>query len=239
MRAMTRAAAVPFSTVLSLAATALLASQLTFCPLSAEAQPAAATRSAVASGSSATQCNQSAPARAEVTVLIAYASRTGATEAMAQAVEVGAARVPATHVVRKRVDTVTTDDLLGAHAIILGSPVHNGGIASEVKAFIDRWPFGRLQDKVGAAFVAAGATSSGEELAMMDLLASMMIYRFVLCGGEQSESAFGASTITVEGKPTAVQGKADEAGLAKARALGERVARVTRALADGGWPTRR
>ena len=172
----------------------------------------------------------------EVVVLIAYASRTGATEAMAAAVAQGASSVSGTRVVRKKVESITTEELLAADAIVVGTPVHNGGVSVEVKTFLDRWPFGQLQNKVGAAFVAAGATSSGEELTMMNLIASMLIYRFVVVGGEVSEAAFGASAITVEGKLPAAQGKADAAALGKARGLGARVASLTHALVAGGWP---
>ena len=172
----------------------------------------------------------------DVVVLIAYASRTGATEAMAAAVAQGASSVSGTRVVRKKVESITTEELLAADAIVVGTPVHNGGVSVEVKTFLDRWPFGQLQNKVGAAFVAAGATSSGEELTMMNLIASMLIYRFVVVGGEVSEAAFGASAITVEGKLPAAQGKADAAALGKARGLGARVASLTHALVAGGWP---
>jgi NAD(P)H dehydrogenase (quinone) len=158
---------------------------------------------------------------------------------MSIAVEQGAASVPGTHVVRKRVGAVTEDDLLAAHAIVLGTPVHNAGVAADMKAFVDRWPFDKLQNKVGAVFVAAGNASAGEEVTMLNTLASMLIYRFVLVGGESVDSAFGASAITSEGRPKDQEGKVTATALAKAHGLGERVARVAKALAAGGWPDRK
>jgi NAD(P)H dehydrogenase (quinone) len=168
-----------------------------------------------------------------VTVLIAYFSKGGATAAMAKAVEEGARTVRNTAVVLKTIDKVTTDDLLGADAIIVGSPVYNGGMAGEVKSFIDGWPFGRLKEKVGAAFCAAGGTSAGEELTMMSILQSMLIFQFVIVGGDSWQAAFGASAVTEEGKPQSQRGVADAAARAKARALGVRVARLANVIRKG------
>jgi NAD(P)H dehydrogenase (quinone) len=167
-----------------------------------------------------------------VTVLIAWFSRGGSTAVMARAVEEGARAVPRTRVVAKTIDQVSADDLLSADAIIVGSPVYNGGMAGEIKRFIDGWPFGRLKDKVGAAFCAGGGTSAGEELALVGILQSMLVFQFVIVGGDSWDAAFGASAITEEGRPPDRRG-VDEAAKAKARALGTRVARVTQALVRG------
>ena len=162
-------------------------------------------------------------------VLVAYASATGNTERMAKAVAEGAGTVANVAVSLKRVADVSDDDLLKADAIIVGSPVYNGGMAATVKAFIDRWPFDKLHDKVGAAFVTGGGASSGEELAQMQILSSMLIFRFVIVGGDSALAPFGASAIVEEGKPPNAKG-VDAAALDKARALGARVARVASRL---------
>ena len=167
----------------------------------------------------------SAAAQRPVRVLIAYASATGYTERMARAVGEGAKQVEPVAVVLKRVADVTEADLLEADAIIVGSPVYNGGMAATVKAFIDRWPFEKLHDKVGAAFVTGGGASSGEELAQMSILSAMLIFRFVVVGGDTALAPFGASAIVEEGKPADAKG-VDDAALAKARGLGARVTRV-------------
>lgn len=172
---------------------------------------------------------------APVTVLVAYASMTGATEDMAGAVAAGASSVAHTHVIRKRVGDVTTDDLLAAHAIVVGTPVHNAGMLAEVAQFLDRWPFEQMNGRVGAAFVSAGGTSAGEELTTLNLLSAMLVHRFVIVGGDTWQAAFGASAITEEGQPTDRQGKVAERDREEARALGRRVATVAHALARGGW----
>jgi NAD(P)H dehydrogenase (quinone) len=163
-------------------------------------------------------------------VLVAYYSKTGATEKMARAVDAGAKSVAGTTVIVKAIDQVSDKDLLDADAIVVGSPVYNGGMAGAVKQFIERWPFGKLKDKVGAAFCAGGGASAGEELTLMNIISSMLIFQFVIVGGESWQAAFGASAITEEGKPQERRG-VDEAALAKARGLGARVARVAAKLA--------
>jgi NAD(P)H dehydrogenase (quinone) len=169
------------------------------------------------------------PAKRDTVVLIAYHSVTGTTETLARAVEEGARSVAGTRVLLKRVGEVSADDLLGADAVIVGTPVYNGGVSSEVKQFIDRWPFGRLKDKVGAAFCAAGGASAGEEIALVSLIASMLIFQFVIVGGETWHAAFGASAITEEGRPPGAR-VVGETAKAHARGLGARVARVAGAL---------
>ena len=164
-----------------------------------------------------------------VRVLVAYASVTGNTAKMAQAVAEGARSVSGTTVVVKRVTDVTDADLKAADAIIVGSPVHNAGMAAEVKAFIDRWPFEQLPDKVGAAFVTGGGMSSGEELVQLQILSAMLIFRFVVVGGDSALAPFGAAAVVEEGKPASAQG-VDAAALDKARGLGARVARVAARL---------
>jgi len=177
----------------------------------------------------AAQATAPPAASTTVRVLVAYDSTTGNTEKMAKAVAEGAGKVPATEVVLKRVGDVRDADLLAADAIIVGSPVYNGGMAGTVKAFIDRWPFEALHDKVGAAFVTGGGASSGEELAQMQILSAMLIFRFIVVGGDSALAPFGASAIIEEGKAPKDYG-VDAAALDKARALGARVARTAARL---------
>lgn len=48
-------------------------------------------------------------------------------------------------------------------------------------------------------FVTSGGMSAGEELTMVNLLHSMMIFRMIIAGGERWTSAFGASAVVSEG----------------------------------------
>lgn len=67
-------------------------------------------------------------------------------------------------------------------------------------AFLSTWAISDdLSRKVGAVFVTGGGISSGEELTMVNLLHSMLIFRMVVVGGERWTSAFGASAVVAEG----------------------------------------
>ncbi|TSA22357.1 flavodoxin family protein [bacterium] len=164
-------------------------------------------------------------------VLIAYYSQTGHTRAMAEAVARGARSVKTVNVKLLTVTEATTEDLLKADAIIVGSPVYNANVAPEVASFMNRWPFdgSSMRDKIGAAFVSSGGISAGEELTQLNILHSMMVFGMIVVGGEDWRSAFGASAITGE-KPfdQVVTGKdVAEEFEKKGEALGKRVAELT------------
>lgn len=162
-----------------------------------------------------------------VTVLIAYHSLSGNTERMAEAVAEGAKLVEGTKVVLKRVGQVTAEDLFSADAIVVGSPVYWANMAGEVKTFFDDWQFKfgvfpefKMRDKVGAAFVTGGQVSGGKELTMLTILAAMLGNQMIVVSGG---GAFGASA-TTEGDSPGI----DKKELAEAKALGQRVATVTK-----------
>ncbi len=173
-----------------------------------------------------------ADSETEVKVLIVYHSVKGHTRAMAEAVAEGARSMDGTAVRLLTVAEADTADVLWADAIAVGSPVYNANVAPEVQSFINRWPFkGQpLRDKVGAAFVAAGAISAGEEAAQLSLLRSMLVFGMVVAGGPKWRSAFGASAVTEE-RPFAPETGVDEQFLTKARDLGQRVAELAGRLA--------
>lgn len=159
------------------------------------------------------------------TVLIVYHSETGNTEMMAQAVKDGVESVEGIHVLLKTVEEATTQDLLDAHAIILGSPVYNANVSPPVSAFLSSWPFeGQpLKGKIGAAFVTAGGVSSGEELTQMNILQSMLIFGMLVMGGPDWSTPFGASAI--RGDQFFPYDEPIHPGfLEKGKALGQRVA---------------
>lgn len=160
------------------------------------------------------------------TVLIAYYSQSGHTKTMAQAVEEGAKSVTNVRVILRTIDQVSSQELLEADAIVVGSPVYNANVAPAVQEFINAWPFeGRpLKNKLGAAFVTGGGMSIGEELVQLNLLHSMLIHGMLVLGGAETEAAFGASAIT--GELPFQTGKVEEQFLVKGRGLGKRVAEM-------------
>jgi NAD(P)H dehydrogenase (quinone) len=176
-----------------------------------------------------------APAHAEepsitaVKVLIAYHSLSGNTERMAEAVAEGAKTIPGTEVTLKRVGQVTANDLFSSDAVIVGSPVYWSNMSGEVKTFFDNWQFKfgvfpdfKMKNKVGAAFSTGGQVSGGKEVTMLTILAAMLGNQMIVVSGG---GAFGASA-TSEGDSRGIDNKE----LADARALGQRVADVTKLL---------
>lgn len=163
-------------------------------------------------------------------VLVVYFSQTGHTRVMAEAVASGARTVTGVETKLQTIAETTNADLLGADAIIVGSPVHNANAAPEVVNFMSRWPFEGtpLRDKIGAAFVTGGGFSAGEELVQLNILHSMMIFGMIVVGGADWTSPFGASAITAEAPfDSLAAGKhVAQNFLQKGERLGKRVAEV-------------
>jgi NAD(P)H dehydrogenase (quinone) len=172
------------------------------------------------------------PARSAVSaqnVLVVYHSVTDHTRLMAEAVASGAGEVAGADVRILPVGGVAMDDLLWAHAVVVGGPVRSGNVSPEVAAFLNTFPFdGRMMDKVGAAFTTGGGISAGEELALVATLHAMLMYGMIVVGGPDWTSAFGASAVTGEAPFTDPSGGVRLAPgfLDKSRALGRRVAEV-------------
>ncbi len=167
-----------------------------------------------------------------IKVLVTYHSLSGNTERMAEAVVAGAKSAPGTQVVLKRVAQVTAEDLLSADAVVVGSPVYWSNMSGEVKTFFDNWQFKfgvfpefKMKNKVGAAFATGGQISSGKEVTMLTILAAMLGNQMIVVSGG---GAFGASA-TTEGHSPGI----DDQELADARALGRRVADVTKLIRVG------
>ena len=168
-------------------------------------------------------------------VLIAYHSVTGNTEKMAQGVADGAKSVAGATADLKRVSDVTTEDLLSADAVIVGSPVYFGNVSGEVKTFLDNWflKFGvfrdaKMQDKVGAAFVTGAAVSNGKETAMQAIHAALIMNQMVIVSAGGAFGAYGASATTGPDSPGI-----DDKKLESARALGKRVAEFAAIIRRG------
>jgi len=170
---------------------------------------------------------------AQPTVLIVYHSETGNTEMMAKAVQEGASQVENVHVILKTVADATTEDLLNADAIIVGSPVYNANVSPPVSEFIASWPFEEqpLKGKLGAAFVTAGGVSSGEELTQMNILQSMLIFNMIVMGGPDWSMPFGASGIRGDDF-FPYEEEMHPGFLKKGEALGRRVAETAKKMFD-------
>lgn len=163
-------------------------------------------------------------------VLITYYSQSGSTKTLAESIANGAKSVEGIKVILLPIDQVTSQNLLNARAIIVGSPVYNANIAPPVQEFINAWPFeGRpLKNKIGAAFSTGGGISIGEELVMLNILHSMLIHGMIVMGGEETEAAFGASA--VKGEAPFDSKEVKDEFLKKGFGLGSRVAKMVLVL---------
>jgi len=122
-------------------------------------------------------------------VLIVFYSRTGNTRQMAELVAEGARQVDGTEVRVQPVEETTPDDLLSAHAIIMGSPVYYGTMAAQLKELLDESVryHGQLAGKVGGAFASSGGPGGGNETTVLNLLQAMLIHGMVIRGEPQGD----------------------------------------------------
>jgi NAD(P)H dehydrogenase (quinone) len=133
-----------------------------------------------------------------INLLIAFYSRLGSTEALANAVATGAAESGASVRLRRAREIVgadviqavpgwkdaadrmnrlypapTPEDAEWADGIVFGTPTRFGSIASELKAYIDSlgglWFTGKLNGKAGSVFTSSSSTHGGNESTLTSL----------------------------------------------------------------------
>lgn len=157
-------------------------------------------------------------------VLIIYDSRTGNTEKMAKAVAQGV-READVDVVIKRVDKAVIADLKVVDGIIFGSPTYFGIMTDKMKRFIDEsiGVWGKLSNKVGAAFSSALWLGGGNETTVLSLIQAMLAHEMIIVGGalKSNEGIYG---------PVSLSAPDAEASNA-CRLLGKRVAELVKKLA--------
>ena len=134
----------------------------------------------------------------------------------------------------------STTDLRECDAVIQGSPTRFGNMAAPLKALWDAtagvWKEGALSGKAGACFTATASMHGGQETTIISMYFPMIHQGMIIVGLPYSEPGL---TTTAKGGtpygPTAVVGvNSDDpptaTDLELARALGRRVARITRKL---------
>ena len=148
--------------------------------------------------------------------LVVYYSRTGNTEKMARCIAAAIAE-EGVEVECKSVADTSTEDLLAADGIVLGSPTYYGTMAAEMKKLLDDSVehHGQLEGKVGAAFTSSGVLGGGNETTVNDLLHALLIHGMILQGDPQG-CHYGAVAI----------GAPDETALSRCQRLGRRFARL-------------
>lgn len=153
-------------------------------------------------------------------LLIAYYSRSGNTEKMAELIEEGAS-LDGGVVSRKSVADVTAEELLEYDGILLGSPTYYGSMAAEVKKLLDESVrlHGKLEGKVGGAFSSAANIGGGNETTIMDILKALLIHGMII-RGDSSGDHYGPVSI----------GAPDKRAEAQCRRYGKRMAGLTARL---------
>ena len=135
-------------------------------------------------------------------VLIAFYSRTGVTEALANAVAEGAQSLGANVRLRRarevvspeamaqapgwteqaavmnaRYEAPTEADAEWADAIVFGTPTRFGSVSSELKAYIDSlgglWFQGKLNGKAGSVFGSSSTPHGGNESTLINSLGTL------------------------------------------------------------------
>ena len=135
-------------------------------------------------------------------ILVAFYSRDGSTEALANAVAEGAMaggagvrmrrarelvgkevmeQVPGwleqAEAMNSRYEAPTEDDAIWANGIVFGTPTRFGLVASVLKAYLDSlgglWARGKLIGKAGSVFSSTSTTHGGNEMTNFSLFAPM------------------------------------------------------------------
>ncbi len=126
-------------------------------------------------------------------ILIVYHSQTGNTQKMAEAVAEGARQIEGVSVELKRAGDTTTEDLLAADGLAVGTPENFGYMAGMVKDFFDR-TFYPAHEKVFrkpyVVFVCAGNDGTGALRAIERIALGYkfkMVYNPVVCKGKVTE----------------------------------------------------
>jgi NAD(P)H dehydrogenase (quinone) len=193
-------------------------------------------------------------------VLIAFYSRNGSTEALARAVAEGAEQQGAEVRLRRAREFVsaevmaqaegwkenadrmnaayaapTAEDADWATAIVFGTPTRFGNAAAELKAYIDSlgglWFQGKLNGKVGSAFVSTQSAHGGNESTTLSLYNPMAHLGLIIVPtGYADPAVFKAGTPYGASAVSGASAKPTEAELEVARFQGRRVAQVAKAL---------
>lgn len=125
------------------------------------------------------------PASSEaVRVVVVFASRTGRTRRMAEALAEGAESAGA-KVSLREAEAATHEDLRGCDALVVGSGVHMGGPEAVLRGFLadtaPLWLKAELRGKLAAAFASAGdGAKGGAELALLSMLSTLAEHGMLL-----------------------------------------------------------
>jgi NAD(P)H dehydrogenase (quinone) len=139
-------------------------------------------------------------------ILVLYYSSYGHIEAMASAQAEGAARVPNTRVIVKRVPEIVPPDVAKASgfrldqpapiaspdeleqydAIIFGTPTRFGNMTAQMRNFLDQtgplWARGALVGKVGSVFSSTASQHGGQETTITSFHSTLLHHGMIVVG---------------------------------------------------------
>lgn len=156
-------------------------------------------------------------------ILVIYSSRSGNTQKLAEAIALGVKAVSEVECEIKSVSEVSNKDLIEADGIIVGSPVYFGTMSAEIKEMFDKSVAVRrnLEGKIGAAFTTSGHHTGGKETTIFSILQAMLIHGMIIVGDPISVGGhYGVASV----------GSPDTEGINSGKALGRRVAEITKKL---------
>ncbi len=142
---------------------------------------------------------------------------------------------------QKDIPVCTLDDLRRADGVIFGTPTRYGNMSAQMKQLIDStaelWLKGEMEGKPAGVFTTTASTHGGQETTLLTMMVPLLHLGMIIVGVPYSTpgmihtearggTPYGASTIA------GAQGERQPApeDLEIARALGRRVAEVTRKL---------
>ena len=186
-------------------------------------------------------------------ILVLYYSVGGSVKRMADLIASGIERVPGAEARVRTVPRSTSEtanegppccehrDLEECAGLALGSPTRFGNMAAPLKHFLDStselWLGGRLADKPAGVFTSSSSPHGGQESTLLSMQLPLLHHGMLIVGVPYTEPAlfetrtggspYGATHLATPWN-TALSG--DESTVA--RALGARVARLARALAQ-------
>ncbi|TVY11518.1 NAD(P)H-dependent oxidoreductase [Paenibacillus cremeus] len=175
-------------------------------------------------------------------IYVVYDSESEHTEVLARSIADGARQVAHAEVRIDHVRDADIYDLAHMDAIIWGCPGHFGTISAGLKTWIDRlgylWAKGKLIGKIGAVFCTTATVHGGIEATMLNLITPMLHHGMIIVGlpGNIPENALYGSyygvgvTCPVELSPDDPMNMPKDNDLALGRALGKRVAEITKKL---------
>ena len=182
------------------------------------------------------------------TVAIVYFSSTGNTKLMAEAIAEGAGTISDTTAQVFRItgeqitagrwqDEAVIEALNNADAIVIGSPTYMGGVAAQLKAFIDAagavWMSQGWKNKLAGGFTHSGSPSGDKQGTLLHLATNAAQHGMIWVGaGEMSNPEEGVNRVGSflgtmgYGSDT---GKVDPGDIKSSHLYGQRIAKATHA----------